>query len=50
MEVTLLIDLGDHKKGAVLTIYDETVITKWRELGVIANEEKGKKPEAKSKK
>lgn len=42
MKVTLLRDLGDYKKGAVLEIHDETVISKWKEIDVIANDNRSK--------
>lgn len=50
MEVTLLVNLGDHKKGTVLDIKDETVIKKWKEIGVIADDEKPKNTSKENKK
>ena len=34
MELKLLKDLGDHKKGEVLEIKDQSVADKWLELGI----------------
>lgn len=34
MELKLLKDLGDHKKGEVLDIKDQSVANKWLELGI----------------
>jgi len=34
MELKLLKDLGDHKKGEVLDIKDQSVADKWLELGI----------------
>lgn len=34
MELKLLKDLGDHKKGEVLDIKYQSVIDKWLELGI----------------
>ena len=34
MELKLLKDLGDHKKGEILDIKDQYVIDKWLELGI----------------
>jgi len=34
MELKLLKDLGDHKKGEVLDIKDQYVIDKWLELWI----------------
>ena len=50
MKVTLLRDLGDYKKGADLNIHDETVIAKWKEIGVIAKDTKEEEAEEKKKK
>lgn len=47
MEVKLLREWGDHKKGAVLDILDETVIQAGLEAELfepIGKESKGKKP------
>lgn len=47
MEVKLLRDWGDHKKGSVLNILDATVIKAGLEAGLfeqVGKESKGKKP------
>ena len=44
MELKLLKDLGDHKKGEVLEIKDQSVADKWLELG-IAEKHKEEKEE-----
>ena len=48
MELKLLKDLGDHKKGEVLEIKDQSVANKWLELGIAENHKQEK--EAKSTK
>ena len=49
MELKLLKDLGDHKKGEILDIKDQYVIDKWLELG-IAEKPKQEKEEKSTKK
>ena len=49
MELKLLKDLGDHKKGEILDIKDQYVIDKWLELG-IAEKPKQEKEVKSSKK
>ena len=46
MELKLLKDLGDHKKGEVLEIKDQSVADKWLELGIAEKpkQEKEEKP------
>ena len=41
MELKLLKDLGDHKKGEVLDIKDQSVANKWLELGIAEKPEQG---------
>lgn len=41
MELKLLKDLGDHKKGEVLEIKDQSVADKWLELGIAEKHEQG---------
>ena len=55
MELKLLKDLGDHKKGEVLEIKDQSVANKWLELGIAEKpkqekEEKEEKEEKSTKK
>ena len=47
MELKLLKDLGDHKKGEILDIKDQSVADKWLELGIAEKPELGiaEKPE-----
>ena len=51
MELKLLKDLGDHKKGEVLEIKDQSVADKWLELGIAEKhkEEKEVKEEKEEK-
>ena len=49
MKVTLKIDLGDHKKGDVLDIKDETVLKAWQENGVIEKSKTSETEKTKSK-
>ena len=52
MELKLLKDLGDHKKGEVLEIKDQSVADKWLELGIAEKpkQEKEEKEEKSTKK
>ena len=47
MDVKLLKDLGDHKKGETVKIEDKTVLDAWVKLGVIEDSKKPKETDKK---
>ena len=49
MELKLLKDLGDHKKGEVLEIKDQSVADKWLELGIAEKPKQEKEQEKEEK-